>query len=875
MGSNEETDNKSAKNFKFKSLKVYASEEWMANSTKKYRMVFDRMETTYIWAEFQFFNKLFDEGAWEATVGLKAFQVFGTEKTELCKLESKRPVTIEDNIVSVHDGWGNAEAGRFWQRGEYLWEAYIDGEFVGSQRFFIEDAGQVTPEVNPYFDVESVKLFPGPFDLPAENTRRYVKKFKRDETPYIWIEFKWKNKIADGWNFEVFFNIYDDAHHLKASMNSYAYINPDSSGTLYTTAEGWGAQNPGSWQHDKYFLEIVFMDTLICTAPFEVGGEFEEGVPELGNLAAFISAPVTKEPEQIPETLEDLMKKLDELIGLSDIKKKIREHISYIDFLKLRKEKGLTEENEKLSLHSVFTGNPGTGKTTVVKLLGKIYNKMGLLSKGHVMEVDRADLIAQFIGQTAPKVKKAIDDARGGILFIDEAYSLAREGDDDKDFGKEAIEILLKEMSDGPGDIAIMVAGYPKEMEHFLESNPGMKSRFNYYFHFDDYTPDELLKIADLSAVSKHISFSAAASEYLFKLITEAYRNRDRTFGNARYAISVVDEGKMNLGMRLMNRTDVKDLAPEILSTIEFEDMDKIITLHQKRRPDLKVDEELLAAAMSDLKNLVGMDTIKQEVNDLVKLVRYYRETGKDILNRFSLHSVFTGNPGTGKTTMARIIARIYKALGLLERGHVVEADRERLVAGYVGQTAIKTKQLIDDAKGGVLFIDEAYALAEGGSNDFGREAIEILLKNMEDMRGELSVIVAGYPDNMHEFLESNPGLKSRFDKTFYFPDFSPAELFEIAVSILRSENLTADSETEAHLKNYFESLHASKDKYFGNARTIRNLAGQAIRNQQLRMAGISPELRTRAMMETLTIEDVKFVETVQQTGGRPIGFKK
>jgi len=140
-----------------------------------------------------------------------------------------------------------------------------------------------------------------------------------------------------------------------------------------------------------------------------------------------------------------------------------------------------------------------------------------------------------------------------------------------------------------------------------------------------------------------------------------------------------------------------------------------------------------------------------------VKLVRFYRETGKEVLNRFSLHAVFTGNPGTGKTTLARIIAKIYKGLGLLEKGHIVEVDRQGLVAGYVGQTAIKTQERIDEAVGGVLFIDEAYALGEGGENDFGKEAVEVVLKKMEDLRGQFAVVVAGYPDNMHRFIETNP----------------------------------------------------------------------------------------------------------------------
>lgn len=865
----------SAGNYKFKSLKVYSSDEWMQNSTKKYRTVFDKAETTYISAEFSFYNKLFDEEEWSANLCLKAYSLVGTEKkTELCKLERERVIGIDENIVNYLDGWGNATPGAYWTRGDYLWEASIDGVVVGEQKFHVEDVGLVTTGNNPYFDVESLMLYSGGFDRLPEAERKYVKKFKRDETAYVWVEFKYRNKTAKDYYSEIFLNFYDDAGQPKASLSVVDYIAPDSVGKVFEVTEGWGSNTPGGWKDNLYTVEVVFMDTMVAVAPFEVGEEFVEGVPDVSGFQVFTTPAqadsVSGEPA---ETLEDVVKKLDELIGLTEVKKKIKEHIKYIDFLKIRKEKGF-KETEKISLHAVFTGNPGTGKTTVVKLLGKIYQKMGLLSKGHVLEVDRADLIASFIGQTAPKVAKAIEDARGGILFIDEAYSLAREGDDDKDFGKEAIEMIIKEMSDGPGDIAIMVAGYPREMKHFIESNPGLKSRFNYYFHFDDYLPEELMAIAELAATGRDVRFSEPARIFIQKVLTEAYRNRDNTFGNARYALSLVDEGKMNLGLRLMNSGNIAELDAEMLSTIELTDVENIVSGTLGKRLDLQIDEELLTASLNELKALSGMANIKQEVTDMVKLVRYYRETGKDILNKFSLHSVFTGNPGTGKTTVARIMGKIFKALGFLERGHVVECDRERLVAGFVGQTAIKTKELIEQAKGGVLFIDEAYALSEGNGNDFGKEAIEVILKNMEDMRGTLAVIVAGYPDNMRNFLESNPGLKSRFDKFYHFDDFTAEELLEIFRGFLINENLKMNAEAEAYMQAYLTALHAGRDRYFGNARTVRNIAEDAIRNQQLRMAGMDSAQRTREMMETMTVEDLQEFKMPEQKQASGLGFK-
>jgi len=259
----------------------------------------------------------------------------------------------------------------------------------------------------------------------------------------------------------------------------------------------------------------------------------------------------------------------------------------------------------------------------------------------------------------------------------------------------------------------------------------------------------------------------------------------------------------------------------------------------------------------------------------LVKLVSYYREMGLDVMNKFSFHTVFSGNPGTGKTTVARIIGNIYKALGILERGHVVETGREGLVAEFVGQTAPKTKKRIDEAMDGVLFIDEAYSLTHNqNGNSFGQEAVEVLLRNMDNKRGRFVVIVAGYPENMHEFLESNPGLQSRFDRVLEFKDYSNEELFRIAVKMLNTEKLYLEKDAEVYLQSYMKHLVMTRSRYFGNAREVRKLVGEVIRNQNLRMADLPLKGRTPDALKTIILDDVDdFV--VKPIVKRPVmGFK-
>lgn len=838
--------------FKFKSLKIYGEDEWLFGSQKKYRRVLEEIEITYIYVELALFNKLFDESDWSTKVNFKAYDSKGAL---LCNETNDVEVKKEENIVYIRTSWGVNTPGSYWKKGSYRWEAWIDGALIGTEYFYIENQGVVTEESNNYFNLNSVKLFEGSADEEPIEKRRYMKTFSFKNTRYIWFEMNAESLVKDDWTCELFFSFKNEAGETKGIDNQYKFIKKNT--VDFTFTGGWGNASGTSWYPGKYYLEISFMDCMIARIPFYVRETEEEAdVENLLLTTPVHTANVSKtKAKSNEETEEEILAELNGLIGLTEIKDSIKQYSDYIKFLKVRQDKGL-DKDVKIGLHSVFTGNPGTGKTTVANLLGKIYKSLGLLSKGHVYEVDRADLVGEYIGHTAPRVKAAIEKARGGILFIDEAYSLARSGEDSRDYGKEVIEILIKEMSDGPGDIAMIVAGYPKEMKVFIDSNPGLKSRFNMYYNFPDYVPQELIKIAEYATAKKGVHIEPSAMNYLYEALVEGYRNRDSSFGNARYVNSIVEEAKMNMGLRLMQTGKLENYSEQDLSTIKIEDLQKIFKTRKGITADIPVDEELLKIAMYKLQSMIGIENIKSEIHEIVKLVRYFKEIGKDVNESLSLHSVFMGNPGTGKTTVARILADIYKALGLLEKGHLVECDRESLVGGYIGQTAIKTGAMVEAAMGGVLFIDEAYALA-GGGNDFGAEAIEIILKRMEDFRGKFVVIVAGYTNKMNVFLESNPGLKSRFDKTFTFADYNENELYWIALKLLADKRINPDEDAKQYLYQYCIEMYKNKDDYFGNGREIRKVVEEAVRNQNLRLADTPRELRTPEMIATLTEKDL------------------
>ena len=277
-------------------------------------------------------------------------------------------------------------------------------------------------------------------------------------------------------------------------------------------------------------------------------------------------------------------------------------------------------------------------------------------------------------------------------------------------------------------------------------------------------------------------------------------------------------------------------------------------------------ENDSLEIVLGELHELIGLENIKKNVEDLtnfLKVQKMREEKGLKTTNT-SLHAVFMGPPGTGKTTVARMLGRIYKHLGYLEKGHLVETDRAGMVAGYVGQTAIKTDEIIKAALGGVLFIDEAYSLTSGMLNDFGNEAIEILLKRMEDYRGQLVVVVAGYPDEMETFIQSNPGLQSRFNRYFTFHHFEAGALMKIFKLQAQKADFVLTEDAEAKLMEIVERICKKRQKNFGNARAMRNLFEKIIEQQANRIVSIAPV--TKELLITITEEDVpEILKTVKE----------
>lgn len=856
--------------FKFEGIRTYASTEWLMNNRKKYRQVFDRQEISFVYVELALDNLKYKEDFWEAQIELVCYWKRGGREVEFCKLNPEMKVSPDERRIFIREGWGS-HSKSVWKKGVYYWKATVNGKEVGRKYFFVEDSGDGDElDRSAFVDVGSIKLYEGPFDDVAQEDRTYLRQFAADKTRYLYAEIQLDN-IHDSkiWHCELFVKIFTASRELKGEVVRLKKVKEYDETIEFVV--GWGSRDPGTWRKGLYTLELVFMDQVLAVVPFEVGEGHLKGHNRIYTSDGEIPIAFEAEEDDL-DSLEDVLTHLDEMVGLDDIKAQVKDHAHYLQFLKLRSDRGFSD-SQSISLHSAFLGKPGTGKTTIAQMMGKIYKKMGFLSRGHVVEVDRADLVGEYIGQTAPKVKEALESAEGGVLFIDEAYSLARENDDSKDFGREVIEILVKAMTQPDSDFAVIVAGYPREMEYFLSSNPGFRSRFRQMFFFPDYLPQELNQIAVQLASKREVEFTDEAEAYLQKIILRAFRSRDYSFGNARFVDQLIEKAKVQLGLRVMTSESAQSLDNEVLSTITLEDVQKINVQTSKPIAEIPVDEELLTESLQELDQLVGLEEVKTEIRDMVRVVRHYDKVGLSVLSRFHLHTVLVGNPGTGKNTVARILAKIYRGLGILERGHLVETDRHGLVAGYVGQSAIKTNEKIEKAQGGVLFIDEAYGLtgSVGTGSDFGNEVIETLLKRMEDLRGQFFVFVAGYPEKMKRFLEVNPGLRSRFDKTLVFSDYTPEELMEISARLLGEEEVEMDSDTKEQLLVYYKKAYEQRDSYSGNARMVRSLIREALKFRAVRISKNEEPIEERLIWEDILL-GVRTLDAFN-FGGTKIGF--
>lgn len=528
------------------------------------------------------------------------------------------------------------------------------------------------------------------------------------------------------------------------------------------------------------------------------------------------------------KSVDDIMKELDEFVGMDSVKKEIRSIANKIMLNRRMMEMGLAGA-EAPTVHLVITGNPGTGKTTIARKMGEIFKAIGLLPSDKVVQRERKSLLSSYIEDTAINVDKACDEAMGGILFIDEAYNLMpfdAGGSRDQN-GAKAVDALMTRMSNDAGKFVVILAGYRAEMEEFINNaNPGLKRRFTHFLHIEDYTADELHTIYNQLAAKKNYKFTPEAEELVAKCIDEMVSAKDENFGNAGEMVKLFDRTRSRQSDRLVAHMN-ENMTPDMYLTIEASDI--------PYDPPKKVD---VNECLAELNNLIGLDSVKDEVRGIADYINIERGKAEALGKKFegiSDHYLFIGNPGTGKTTVARIMGNIFYSLGMLPSNKVVDVTAKDLIAGYIGQTGKQTEQVVKRAIGGVLFIDEAYSL-DDGPHGFGKDATATLLRMLLDYKGKMICIAAGYPYEMQKWLDTNSGLTSRFNKTIIFEDYNAEQLSEIFLNKAKKDHLTLDAEAEQAMRSYFDSLCRNKGRNFGNAREVNNYFAKVKINQSARL---------------------------------------
>ncbi|MGL4847456.1 MAG: AAA family ATPase [Clostridium sp.] len=558
-----------------------------------------------------------------------------------------------------------------------------------------------------------------------------------------------------------------------------------------------GFNEKGIHKNGTYYDDFGFdafsknIDGLSLNQVFKFNGYDKEGYDKYGfNKDGFNRDGKRKEELHIEIDIE---KELKNIIGLEEVKKIIKEQYTLLLARKLRVQNGI-EVDDMQALNMIFTGNPGTGKTMAARLIGKLFKEFGILKEEKVVEVDRSMLVGQYQGQTAKKTREVFKKALGGVLIIDEAYSLYN-GEMDES-GMEAINTIVKLIEDYRNEIVVILTGYKKEMNDFMETNMGIKSRFSFYLEFNDYNLNELKEIFFKMIKGRGFLLSKDGEEVLSKRIEEMLSRSDRASGNGRMIRNLVEDVIRKQSLRIVKEN-------------------KDIDLNVIKRAD--IEEEILLKRVSlkdNLEKIVGKSEVKEFLTLLDGKLFIDNERKKHgiFIEKNLNNMIFKGGRGTGKKVIVKTVSEIFYNNKILSTRNIIEATRGDLIAPYVGQTALKTRKKIKEARGGVLYINDAQNLLSVGEGGFEREAIWEIVNGIDNYGDNILVILGGEKKGIEKLLDENTSLKGRFKHNIEFKDYSLEELTDILLGKLENGGYTLDLITLEKIKEYLKDKDTSNN---------------------------------------------------------------
>jgi len=708
------------------------------------------------------------------------------------------------------------------------------------------------------FEILAVKMFNLEESLQSQK-RTYLLQFDQLRTSYVAAEVTFKNPSFNEDSVLRGLTIWylEDEEVGRNNFN----LEVKKDWEIVEFIQSWGTPMPGFWKQGEGRIEVLLENNIVLKHFFGIGNseifDFagdEDSVTEISNKL------ITQQPKAIEyfnktfidnSSLSSLFEEFDNYVGLKNLKQSLKDFITYLDFINERRRSGV-ETEESISANCIFLGNPGTGKTSIARLLGKFFRAIGLLENGHVIEVDRADLVGEYIGETAQKTDKVINQALGGILFIDEAYSLKK--DSGQDFGQEAIDIILKRMEDYKNKFFVIAAGYPLLMQNFLESNPGLKSRFTHFFTFEDYSSEELTQIYKIFASKEKYIVSKETEKFLLESLEKNNSKLDESFGNARFVRNLFNQSKIELSKRYqMLEEGAKDFST--LNSLSKEDIRAAFSIIENRS-DSNVHLKKVDKYLNEINKLVGLEDVKITYNKIIaslKVERLKKERSITSIHR-NLNSIFISEQGSGTSTIARLYAKSLKESDRLTKGQLIEIDSSTFYGLGKLDAYLMIDELFKKLLGNVILVNDASAALQC-TNDFSDSLLQYFLKKLYLINDDVVAIISGNAEEIDTLINNFPVLENQFPNIFNFEPYSTRQLLEIALNISQKNNYQFDEGAWQQMLELIIELKKEARKNFYNARTLKEIINKAISHQENRILAVKDINENDLMM--ITYEDL------------------